>query len=1287
MQASPSGLTTFSSDPPQIKNVEFSVGIGSHPYLSDHGFADMIVLPGSFYIASALQIHRAMSPAIQQVLQNIRFQNPLIISEQDSVIEVQAENKEGKLWEYVFSGAGEIASKNNTVLARIEIAGGLTGREQSASEFSIPEFKAHAAFIAETTEFYRRLRQNGNQYGPRFQNVSEIWRAGDEVLGRFSVASSSSQTQQALDPIVLDAVTQILATFTIDSGLTCILKSIDRIDLRDTNFPDTLWVHAMRRTDAHAGDKELVGDIHVFDESGKVYLELAGVAFAFLDRVGAAGVKTGNRMEICIASTFTAEPVEDALKFWGDQFGVSTEIRFAPYNQIFQQLLDADSVFNNNTSGINAILLNLEDWKDQQTQLKLDRQTAERCFSGRSRYVLPNGLEIAHLNRYETDYVYGEIFRDECYLRHGININDGDTIIDIGANIGLFSLFALSRAPSANIYAFEPAPTVYEVLKANCDAYGPNVRCFQRGVSDCAKSAEFTFYENSSVFSGVHSNESEDRAAVEEIARNMLTAATGDDSYESFVHELTAERLRPRTYQCQLISVSDIIRENRLEKIQLLKIDAEKSELEILRGIEDQHWPLIDQIVVEVHDRTQRLVKQIEQLLADKGYRCAIEQERLLTNSGLFNVYAVRPERTPLRKTTSSLENNTDEFCLALKSFMAQSAVPMVLCLCPRSPESKKRVEVNETMNAAEEDLLSRVNKLPNVLTISSQSILRRYPLSEYHDPHGDQLGHVPYTAEGYVALGTMLFQTIAQLESKPLKVIVLDCDNTLWEGVCGEDGPLGLQIDDSHRLLQQFVVDRMRAGLLLCVCSKNNEKDVLEVFDQRQDMILKREHLVSSRINWDRKSDNIKALAEELNLGLDSFLFIDNDAVECADVRINCPDVLTLQLPRESTAIPSFLNGIWAWGGASSTREDQRRTEMYRQNIQREEFRERTISLKDFLDGLQLRIELSAPTEDQLARVAQLTLRTNQFNFTTIRRTENEIRDWLEKENRECAVASVSDRFGDYGLVGVLLYEKSTKKLKVDTFLLSCRVLGRGVEHYLWSMLGREAERDGIEFIELSYAPTEKNSPALEFIRSLNATDVQTGENGELCVKLQAAMVARLQYDPDKRSRSEKSPREIKQKSVGAPGSRWSNFNRSEVFQKICDELSDIDQIAKAVDDFRYEKGTPESGDEGVPTNTLEQSISGLWKKVLARRQIGLNDNFFEVGGTSLKAVQLISLIQKELKRTVSITTLFECPTVKLLAAKLGNTADNGENGTDAAQARKRGHERRYRKVTRATA
>jgi FkbH-like protein/FkbM family methyltransferase len=1296
-------LVSFSTDQPLETSAEFTIGLRSVPYLADHGFQDMVVLPGSFYIDMALAGYRGLFERVPGRVRNATFQTPIILSAEDTVIRVEFRDNGGGPVEYAFYEAG-VENGNAQLPARQYAAKLEIDRNPSTSlgagtgAFSIEAFQAQAHSVIDSEQFYKKLRENGNQYGPRFQNISAIWRAGDQSLGRLSVARQDSEIQaQSLHPSLLDSMAQLLASFIMDKGKTFILRSIEEIKLTNANFPDTLWGHATLLAQDERDGMGFVGNVRVFDQSGKPYVELSGVAFTLLDRVDAADEKTA--ANLVVAANFTAEPMEDSLKFWGDHFGLPLHIEFAPYNQIFQQLLDPGSAFRRNRYGVNVVLLELEEWAGDHwpAVMTLNKETSKQCFSGRPRYVLPNGLEIVHLNQYETDYVYQEVFEDECYLRHGIRLRDGATVVDIGANIGLFSLFVMSRCANPKIFAFEPAPEVYDLLKANCDAYGSNVRALNVGVSDKPKTATFTFYEKSSVFSGFHADETEDRQAIQTVVRNMLKSeSVAGESAEEYVNELTADRLRRRTHECRLTSVSDIIRGNQIDKIDLLKIDAEKSELDIIRGIDDRDWLKIDQIVIEIHDRTGEVVKRIEDLLIGRGYRCAVEEETLLEHSGLFNLYATRGEAGQeirsgsedveavatgmgqARQRAGSFKRNVQDFCAALRSFMNQATVPLVLCFGPRTPAAEADAELKAALNNAENALLSEAARIANVHTISSASQLRLYPVNDYYDPHSHHAGHIPYTPECYAAIGTALVRTLFNLKRNPFKVIVLDCDNTLWKGVCGEDGPWGIEVTPPYRTLQEFVIDQMNAGMLLCLCSKNNEKDVLGVFDQRTEMPLKRAHLVSWRINWNSKSENIKSLANELNLGLDSFILIDDNPVDCADVKINCPGVLTLQLPRNAKSFPAFLNHIWAFDHTGSTEEDQSRTRMYREITERQQFREHSFSLKDFVKGLQLRVEIAEATEDQLGRVSQLTFRTNQFNFTTIRRSENEIKNLLKGEGTHCLVVRVVDRFGDYGLVGVVVYEKEADRYKVDTFLLSCRVLGRGVEHAVVSRLGQRAVKEGKRFIELTYLPTEKNLPALEFVTSLG----HQHQNGtSTSWTFPAERLVSVEYNPDEKAPvGPEMPATINPEQLTPrPALAFGVADRSERLQWIGENLYDIDRLAKAIEENRLGKQLLHAGVDVAPDNTLQIALSNIWRKVLGRTRIGMNDNFFEVGGTSLRAVQVIAMIKKELKQNLSIVSLFECPTVALLAAKL--SATSGEVGveTTTAGAALRGRRRRY--------
>ena len=266
------------------------------------------------------------------------------------------------------------------------------------------------------------------------------------------------------------------------------------------------------------------------------------------------------------------------------------------------------------------------------------------------------------------------------------------------------------------------------------------------------------------------------------------------------------------------------------------------------------------------------------------------------------------------------------------------------------------------------------------------------YPVAEYEDQKANEVSHVPYTRQYFHAMGTIIARRFYRIHTPPHKVIVLDCDNTLWEGVCGEDGASGVSVGPAYRGLQEFIIAQRDAGMLVCLCSKNNEEDVWSVFEKNSGMVLKREHFVSSRINWQPKSENLRSLSAELQLGLDSFIFLDDSAVECAEVEARCPEALTLQLPEENADFKRFLSHVWAFDHLKVTEEDRKRSDFYAKNAEREQLSAQSMRLEDFLAGLELQLEFLPMTRAELPRVAQITQRTNQFNFTSVRRTENEV-------------------------------------------------------------------------------------------------------------------------------------------------------------------------------------------------------------------------------------------------------------------------------------------------------
>jgi amino acid adenylation domain-containing protein/FkbH-like protein len=438
-------------------------------------------------------------------------------------------------------------------------------------------------------------------------------------------------------------------------------------------------------------------------------------------------------------------------------------------------------------------------------------------------------------------------------------------------------------------------------------------------------------------------------------------------------------------------------------------------------------------------------------------------------------------ERRPA--APAELERNVRELLAALGAASARASSPLLVCVCPASPGAAEADAGAGLFESMERLLAAGVEGLPGVYLVTTAEMSETYPVANYYDAESDRLGHVPYTPGYFTALGTMIARKIRALRAAPYKVVVLDCDDTLWGGVCGEDGAAGVVLDEGRRALQEFIVGQHDRGMLVCLCSRNNEADVAEVFGGRTEMPLRNEHIAASRINWEQKSENLKSLAAELRLGLDSFIFIDNDPVVCLEVQTNCPEVLTLQLPPEPEKIPRFLKHIWAFDRLGVTPEDERRATHYRQDSRREELRESSLSLADFLAAIELRVRISEPRPEQLARVAQLTQRTNQFNCTTVRRGEDEVRRLRAGERFECLVAEVGDRFGDYGLVGVMIYAEGGRALEVDTLLLSCRALGRGVEHRMLARLGEVALGRGLAAVEVPFRPSGRNQPALDFL------------------------------------------------------------------------------------------------------------------------------------------------------------------------------------------------------------
>jgi FkbH-like protein len=555
------------------------------------------------------------------------------------------------------------------------------------------------------------------------------------------------------------------------------------------------------------------------------------------------------------------------------------------------------------------------------------------------------------------------------------------------------------------------------------------------------------------------------------------------------------------------------------------------------------------------------------------------------------------------------------ELIAALKTAASIGSSPILVCICSASAEQ------------LEQELETELAGISTIRFLSSKRLRELYPVTDWHDAGSDQLGHIPYTPEAYAALGTAIARVFHASLRAPYKVIVTDCDNTLWRGICGESGPHGIEIDAAGRAVQMFLKSRQQAGMLLCVCSKNAPEDVDLAFDAHPEMPLARADFAGWRVNWRPKSENIQALAAEFSLGLDSFIFLDDNPMETAEVGARCPGVVALTLPATLELVPRFLDHVWAFDQNSVTAEDRKRTAMYRENALRRAVQAESLSYADFLAGLELKVDIRELRDAaEIERAAQMTQRTNQFNFTTRRFTEPEIREALYSGSLQILTAFVNDRYGDYGQVGLVMYEAVDDALHVRDFLLSCRVLGKGVEHAIVARLGEIAVAQLISAVEISFVPTPKNAPARDFLASLGMGN-----------RVPPEMAAAARFSPAALAEP------VRDSTSTLPAARPSID-----FAWIATNLADPAAILKAVSDAQ-EVRVGASGTK--PRDEMERKLTRIWERVLRVAPIGIHDDFFDLGGDSFLAVRLLSEMKPIIERDLPLITFVEAPTIAKFA------------------------------------
>lgn len=398
------------------------------------------------------------------------------------------------------------------------------------------------------------------------------------------------------------------------------------------------------------------------------------------------------------------------------------------------------------------------------------------------------------------------------------------------------------------------------------------------------------------------------------------------------------------------------------------------------------------------------------------------------------------------------------------------------------------------------ESIQSVYSKLGNVFILPVKEIIVNIGRDRFYSDKMWYVGAMPYSMEGLEVLNSLISRYVVAVSGKKKKCIVVDLDNTLWGGVIGEEGVGGIELSnlgigaryyDTQRILKKI----KEQGVMLAIISKNNVEDVEPVFEH-PNMLLQPEDFVEILINWDEKSKNMLHLAKILNIGLDAFVFLDDNPVEREKMTMECPEVEVMDFPIDSSKLPQVVENAYYenFFSLEVTGEDRAKTDMYKAESQRKAEYSRTPSVEDFLKKLEMTMTVHRMLKEEEIRVVQLLSKTNQFNLTTKRYSTQDIKE-LQKHG-DVITVHMADKYGNQGLVSVVILVYKDLTAEIDVFLMSCRVMGRNAEIEIMAMIKEFLKGKGIQEIYATYYPTRKNSPVENFYEQIGFSVLEKKES-----------------------------------------------------------------------------------------------------------------------------------------------------------------------------------------------
>lgn len=378
--------------------------------------------------------------------------------------------------------------------------------------------------------------------------------------------------------------------------------------------------------------------------------------------------------------------------------------------------------------------------------------------------------------------------------------------------------------------------------------------------------------------------------------------------------------------------------------------------------------------------------------------------------------------------------------------------------------------------------LMQGCQEVKNVYLIDLDAIQAAVGREAFSDPKLYYIAKMPISVDILPEVAKKVLDQVQALRGMTKKCVVLDLDNTLWGGVIGDDGLSGIQIGElgtGHAFsdFQAWLKELKNRGMLLAVCSKNNEPAAREPFEKHPEMVLRLEDISMFVANWEDKASNIRSIQKTLNIGMDSLVFLDDNPFERNLVRSMIPEITVPELPEDPALYLQYLRSLSLFETASYSAEDAGRTRQYRQQAERAEFEASFQSYGDYLEGLAMKAAAAPFDVFHYPRIAQLTQRSNQFNLRTLRYTEAEIEAISKDDNKITLYFTLKDRFGDHGLIAVVILDKREDRLFISEWLMSCRVLKRGMEEFIVNKILHTAADNGFRKVIGEYIPTPKNA------------------------------------------------------------------------------------------------------------------------------------------------------------------------------------------------------------------